>query len=192
MYIYTLIALAAVLVGVGMARSRKRKRFRAYLKGQINHKLNIGTLATKTLVGSNIVDVLDEQAWLSSVKATWTLKNVTPGATVGPLLVGIAHPDYTDAEVEEWIENSASWERFDQIGQEVAKRKIRKVGMFRGTGGIAEADVLNDGRPITTKAGWMLGTGQSVKIWAYNSGGGAYATTDPDLRVEGHANLWPR
>lgn len=175
-----------------MAKGRGRRR--RYLRGAIDHKLQLSTLAANTLIGSSIADVLTEQAWLSSVKGTWSMNKFTGAADDGPILVGIAHSDYTDTEVEEWIENLASWETKDKIGQEIARRKIRQVGMFHtatasdGT----ESYVLNDGKELTVKAGWMLDTGQTLKVWAYNSGGNALGTTDPAVRLQGHANLWPK
>ncbi len=158
----------------------------------MNHKISLTTLASKVVVGSAIADVLTNKAWLSSVKATWTLKNFTEGGAIGPIVVGVSHSDYTDTEIEEWIENTASWETKDKIGQEVARRKIRRVGAFRSPNVALGAAVLNEGRMITTKCNWMLEIGQTLKVWAYNSGAGAVATMVPDLRVEGHANIWPK
>ncbi len=165
---------------------------RSYLRGAINHKLALTALAAKVVVGSSIADTLTNKVWLSSVKATWTLNNVTEIADAGPIVVGVAHSDYSDAEIEAWIENTSSWETKDKVGQEVARRKIRRVGVFR-TPNIALGDsVLNEGRLVNTKCGWMLEIGQTLKVWAYNSGGANVATTVPALRVEGHANLWPK
>ncbi len=171
-------------------RSRRGRKYRRYLKGQINATQDIGTLAGRTLQSQLVTDTLTEKAWLSSVKATWALSDVTQSNSVGPLMVGVAHSDYTNAEVEAWIEQTSSWEQGDKIAQEVAKRKIRRVGVFQLFAS-DETIVLNDGKPITTKCGWQLVTGQTVRIWAYNMGSGAFATTTPQLMTEGHANLWP-
>ncbi len=183
----TVVASMAILF-VLMARHRR------YLRGQVNHKLQLSTLGSKVVIGSAIVDVLTEEAWLSSVKLLWSLNKWTSAADDGPIIVGVSHSDYTDTEIEEWIENSSSWETKDKIGQEIARRKIRRVGVFRAApGDTGDSNyVLNDGRMIRTKCGWMLGTGQTLKVWAYNSGGSALATTDPAVRQEGHANLWPK
>ncbi len=177
-----------------MARRARRagRKFRRYLRGQIDHILALGTLGPNTLVSGTNTDAVTEKAWLSSVVAAWALKDMTAASDQGPILCGIAHSDYTDAEIEEWVENSESWEAHDLIGQEVAKRRIKRVGMFPGTASTTTAEaVLNDGRPVRTKCGWMLGTGQTIKFWAYNTGIAALATTVPDMHVQGHANLWP-
>ncbi len=170
----------------------RKRRFRRYIKGQIDHTLALSTLGSKVVIGSTVGDTVSEKAWCSSVKGAWSLDGFTPAAGDGPILVGLSHGDYTDTEIEEWIESLDTWEEGDLIGQEIGKRKIRKVGVFRipvGSG-ITDAQVLNDGRVFTTKCGWMFTTGQTIRFWAYNQGSSAL-TTGALLRVEGHANLWP-
>ncbi len=174
-----------------MAKHPKR-RFSRYIRGNINHRLVIATLAARTVAGSDNSDVVTERAYMSSVNLRWALEQVTALAGAGPVMVGVAHSDYTDTEIEEWVENNAGWEEADQIGQEVAKRKIRKVGIFETPQAVTDAVTLNDGKPIRTKCGWILTTGQTIRIWAYNMGQAAFATTAPEVFVEGHANLWPR
>ncbi len=169
-----------------------RRRFRRYLRGAIQNAFNLGTLAGTTGIVNAVDDVVTEKTWISSVKATWALEDLTQAAGDGPIEVFIAHSDYTLAEIEEWIESTASWDQSDLVGQEVAKRKIRRVGAFGANSASAgNTLVLNDGKPITTKCGWMLMTGQTVNIVAFNAGSSALGTTDPALLTSGHANLWP-
>ncbi len=176
-----------------MAKHPKgRGRFRRYLRGNINHGLDLGTIGPAVVIGSTVSDVVTERAWTSSVSLRWSLNDWTPITNAGPILVGVAHPDYTDAEIEAWLENSGSWEEADQVQQEVAKRKIRQVGIFENPTGASLSRHLNDGKPILTKCGWMITTGQSIRIWAYNLGSVAAATTTPQLEAVGHANLWPK
>ncbi len=144
------------------------------------------------MVSNVIGDTVTERTYLSSVVLRWALKNFTQGAGDGPIMVGVAHSDYTSAEIEEWLENLSSWKEADLIGQEVAKRKIRMVGVFVTPATVNDAAVLNDGKPIRTKCGWILTQGQTLRVWAYNLGTSALATTVPDVRAEGHANLWPK
>ncbi len=172
----------------GKGRSR---RFRKYLKGQIDHVLSLSGLGTKDVTSTNVGDVLVEQAWLSSVKLIWEVDGGTATVDDGPVMVGVAHSDYTSAEIEEWIENLASWDSGDMIGQEVGRRRIRRAGIIHIGEATTTQVVLNDGKPIRTKCGWQLNTGQTVKVWAYNVGASAFGVTDPILHAEGHANLWP-
>ncbi len=149
-------------------------------------ELELATLASRTLVSAIVGDSVNETTWLSSLKASWSFTDFTAGLDIGATLVGVAHSAYADSEIEAWVEQTESWETDNLIGQEIAKRKIRRVGQFTTNG------LLNDGKPIRTKCGWMLETGQTIRIWAYNKGLQPYATTSPVVGVSGHANLWPR
>ncbi len=186
------IYILIIVMTIAMAKHGRKGRFRRYIRGEVDEEMALGTLNAKVVISAGFDNQVVERTWVSSVVATWSLKNVTPSATAGPVLVGLAHGDYSSAEIEEWIENSAGWAEADQIGQEVGRRKIRKVGIFENTGSVSDASVLNNGRPIHTKCGWILTTGQSLQTWAYNLGTGAFATTDPSVDISGHANLWPR
>jgi len=171
--------------------NKPKRRFRRYLRGNIDLKKNLGTLAGDSSVLQVVNDTVEEKAWLSSVKATYAISEYTIVAGAGPILVGLAHNDYTNAEIEEWIENANSWSEGDLVAQEVAKRKIRRVGVF-GVTISGDEEVLNDGKPITTKCGWYLQTGQTVTFFFYNQGSVALSGTDPEVAIAGHANLWPR
>ncbi len=190
-----LVILVVVLAALGLAKHGKGRgrKFRPYLKGALDESLALSTLGSKVLIGANAEGVLEEKAWLTSIKATWALSEFTPATDDGPIYVGVAHNSYSDGEIEAWLENeTGSWAAGSLVQQEVAKRKIRQVGVFRVSGTDAtNVYVLNEGRPIHTKCGWQLQTGDTVKVWAYNAGASALATTSPNLIVLGHANLWP-
>ncbi len=173
-----------------MAKNKGRK-FRKYLRGNINHGFDLATLAGSTAAGSTISDTVTEKAWVSSVLARWSIHDWTPAVNEGPIVCGLAHSDYSTAEIEQWFENTGSWEAHDLVQQEIAKRKIRLVGIFQNPAAVGESSVLNNGLPVRTKCGWMLGTGQTLRPWVYNVGTAALATTGPQLEVAGHANLWP-
>ncbi len=184
--------LLTLLAALALAKRTPKRKYRRYIRGAIQHDLDLGTLGANVLTSENLSSTITEQSWLSSVKATWALSDFTNAVGDGPILVGVAHSDYSSAEIEAWVENTGSWDFGNKIQQEIGRRKIRQVGSFLSS--VADSQgiaVLNDGKPITTKCGWLLQTGQTVKIWAYNSGDSALATTDPDLTVVGHANLWP-
>ncbi len=153
----------------------------------------LGTLAADTVIGSNFDGSVNERTFVSSVEAIYTMDQFTANSDDGPIIVGIAHSDYSDAEIEAWVENVAGgWNEGDLVAQEVGKRKIRRVGTFPAGASANDNAALNEGRPMRTKANWILLQGQTVKVWAYNAGSSALATTDPTLHVQGHANLWPR
>lgn len=168
-----------------------RRVYRRYMRGPINHVLDVGFLAGQDLISEILSDAVVEKAWLSSIRATWTLNQVTPVANDGTIVVGVAHSDYTDAEIEEWVEIANGWDQGDLITRERMRRKIRMVGTFTTPGSAALTMVLNDGKPIRTKCGWQLLTGQTLRLWAWNAGQSAMETTEPDVQIVGHANLWP-
>jgi len=165
-----------------------------YIRGKIEIDGALGALATKSLVAIPTAETASERLYNSSIVATWSLKDLAITVDDGPILVGLAHGDYTAAEIEEVLENAGSWDEGNLVQQEVARRKVRIVGSFRATAAGAEAVqtyVLNQGRPIRTKTGWILTTGKPIDFWAYNMGSGSL-TTGANLHIYGHANLWPR
>ncbi len=157
----------------------------------MNEQLDIGTLAANTLVALAAGGTVQERTLISSLVANHSIANWTPAADVGPLRIGVAHSDYTAAEIEEWIENTESWNEGNKTQQEIARRKIRQIGVFPSPGSANAVGVLNDGKPIKTKLNWILTQGQTIDIWAFNEGSAAFATTAPDYDVVGHVNLWP-
>ncbi len=159
-----------------------------YVKGRVEDELDLLTLATKDIVSALMSNVMEEAGTISSVDLVWSLSDFTEAAGDGPVVVGIAHGDYTNAEMEEAIEAaSGSWGRSDLVAREQADRKVRTVGVFQALGGTI--DYLNDGLPIKTKLNWYLSTGQTLAIWAYNQGSGAL-TTGSTLNVLGQANIF--
>jgi len=151
----------------------------------------LGTLAANDLIKLDVADAVSEKAYCTSVNLSWSLANFIPTANAGPILVGIAHSDYTAAEIEEWIENLFSWNQGDKVQQEVAGRLIRRVGVLTPAGeGLLLSTTLNDGKPVRTKAKWQLVTGQTIALWYYNMGSVALAG-DSVVETVGFANLWP-
>ncbi len=164
-----------------------------YIRGQVDESVPLGTLASRTAVLAVFDETVNERTLVSSLVASYLIADMTQGAGIGPIMVGIAHGDYTAAEIEEWIENTGSWNETDLVQQEVGGRKIRQIGVFTGanTDG-AGVEHLNNGDPIKTKLNWILTQGQTLDLWAYNLGANALATTTPTVFCQGHANLWPR
>ncbi len=181
-----------------MGRNPKRKKFRKYQRGNIDETQNLTTLAANTGVKNALTGIVTERTWMSSIKAVHSLSQFTPKTNAGPLLVYITHSGYSLAEIEEYIEAAAasSWDLGNKQQQEVMSRGkfIKLVGAFRpeSTDAVESIHVLNQGRPITTKCGWMLETGQTAALVYYNAGVAAFDTTVPVVQAVGHANLWPK
>ncbi len=175
-----------------MANKRKggtRRRMKRYLKGNIDESFNLSTLASATLISNTWDESVVERTRISSIVCSWALDQLT--SPQGPILFGVAHSDYSDAEIEQVIENAGSWNEGDLTSQEIAKRKVRIIGEFVSEELAGLTDVrFNEGKPVKTKLNWVLTTGDTLKMWAYNISALALATTDPAMRAHGHANLW--
>ena len=173
-----------------MARKKGAKR-RRYLAAVLNGELSTGTLAAKSLSSTDFPDTVVESAWCTSIDAIWSMLGWTVGTAEGPLMVGIAHSDYANSEIEEFIENVNSWNEGDLVSQEISKRKIRIVGTFTTPNGPSEGVVLNDGKTIHTKVNWMIPSGMTMAVWAYNLGDNSL-TTAAQVDARGRAHLWPQ
>ncbi len=184
------LLLVGLFIPAGMmARKGGRGRMARYLKGNVDESFNLSTLASATLISNTWDEVVVERTRCSSIVVSWSLDQIT--SPQGPILFGVAHSDYSDAEIEEVIENAGSSNEGDLVSQEIAKRKIRIIGEFVSTELAGLTDVkFNLGRPVKTKLNWVLTTGDTLKMWAYNISASALATTDPAMRAHGHANLW--
>ncbi len=153
--------------------------------------MQLGTLAANALIRNVWDETVVERTLISSIVSTWSLDGMVAGQ--GPILFGIAHSDYGATEIEEVIENTGGWNEGDKVSQEIAKRQIRIIGQFVGTQGTGTNDVkFNEGKPVKTKLNWILVTGQTLSMWAYNISGAALTTADPEMLANGHANLWAR
>ncbi len=169
---------------------KRRSRMGSYMRGTVDEELDLGTLAAKTLLSGDFDESVVETTRATSVEVVASLRDFTKATDVGPIMIGVAHSDYTDAEIEAWIENAGSWNRGDMVSQEISKRLVRKLGIFEIPNTISEAAVLNNGRPLKIKLNWKLITGQTLRLWAYNLGAAAIATTTPIVTLEGHINLF--
>ncbi len=189
-----MIALAVITGSIALAkRGRGKRRMGKYIRGTVDEDLGIGTLASKTLTSIIFDEVVNERTLVSSVVATYSMSNWTSIASVGPILVGLAHSDYSNAEIEEFLETTGSWNEGDLVQtKEVAKRLVRRIGILDATPSLERTVTMNDGKAIKTKLNWVLLQGQSLRLWAYNTGTANVATTVPNVHAAGHANLWPK
>ncbi len=188
------ILLLILVLWMGFKRdtSAHRRKFSRYIRGSVEEQVSLGTLAGQTLTSAVFDNTVNERTFVSSIVATWDVKNFTAGGAIGPLLCGIAHSDYSNAEIEAWVEDSGSWDEGDLVRQEIAKRKIRTVCELRAGATASDGFVANDGKPIRTKLNWIMLQGQTLRLWVFNLGGSAIATTIPIVQCSGHVNLWPR
>ncbi len=180
------VAIGVAIVLLRMAKGRGRRRGgRNWLKGTVLEGLALGTLATSTLVSADMSTV-NERTYAASAWLQWSLRGLTAGE--GPIRVGLAHSDYSDAEIEEFLEATDSWNEGNLVAREVSSRKIREVGVFSGE---STDETLNDGKPLKTTLRWILLQGQTITVWAYNASG-AQLNTGGFVGAAGHVWLQPK
>ncbi len=187
--------LALILCFVTLANKPKprRRAFRKYLKGNIDEVVVLSTLGAGTLISDIFDDLVIEKTFITSVDVIWEMDVVDVTSGDGPILVGLAHSDYTDAEIQAVIDSTGSWDEGDLVAQEVAKRKVKIIGEFATLiGDAAGVQVtLNDGKRIHTKLKWMLQSGTGLRIWAMNKGSSPLST-GTNVKAQGVAHLWPQ
>ncbi len=160
-----------------------------YLKGNIDDEVAITSLASKDVVGAAPDETVGQRTRITSVVVGVGLNDNTAVAGAGPIVVGIAHSDYTDAEIEEYLETTGQWDEGDLVAQEHGRRKVRILGEFPG---LDTSEVLWNGAKRKFKLNWILNSGDGLRLWAYNSGDqGISGATTPAVVLNGHANLFP-
>lgn len=172
-------------------RYARRRKMARYRKGNINLDITPGALASKTGMVAD-PDTVDDRTLVSSVKAFYSLSDFTPAVNAGPVMVGLAHSDYTLSEIEEFLENVTGWDEGNLQSREIENRKIRKVGVFEAPEDATKSTSLNHGKPVYTKLNWIITEGDTIRFWLYNDGTAALSgATSPNVNIDGHANLWP-
>ncbi len=166
-----------------MPTKRSQKRSYKLRKVRISAALGLSTLGSVTVLTGTFTGISDAQYRLMSTKSTWDLIGQTEGE--GPIVVGLAHSDYTVTEIKEALEAAAAISQGDKIANEKANRLVRIIGTFGG----GANSVLNDGRPVKTRFNWNIAIGDASVLFAYNDSGSAL-TTGAVLNVNGE--VWVR
>ncbi len=155
-----------------------------YQKIRINQLMGIGTLANLAAISTVLTSAMENEGRVSSIEASWSRRTGTAGE--GPVMFGVAHPDYTTAEIEAAIEIAVLGPG-TLIQKEVANRLVRHIGTFSG---VDSNEVINDGKPVKTKLNWAFQDGQvALTVWAYNLFG-TVLTTGMVINVLGHLNVF--
>ncbi len=187
-----ILVLLAVLLGMANKPRRRKRAMGAYVRGNVEENLALGALGSGALITDGWDETVNEKSLISSIVSTWSWDAIT--AEDGPIDFGIAHSDYTGAEILEVLATGGSWDSGNLISQEVSRRKVRQIGTFVSTQptgeGIADS-VVNDGKPIKTKLNWVLQSGDGLQMWAVNRGS-AVLVTGSSIKANGHANLWQK
>ncbi len=180
--IATIILMIAVLAtGLGAIALAKRGRNRRnFVAIPVERDLTLSTLADDagivlSLLGGNFTE---DFYWISS-DLSWSSKGATAGE--GPIVVGLAHGDYTAAEIVENLD-VAFLGPGTKIEQERARRLVRRVGEIANANSIFH--IAPEGGLIRTKSKFMVQSGKAANMWVVNKSG-AQLTTGQSIHVVG-------
>ncbi len=171
-----------------MPKAKGRRKFNLR-RVRIAATVPIAALAALDVVAGNIIPVSTNVYRLVSLKCSFNIADL--GATIDDgQEIGIAHGDYSAAEIEECLEAQAAIDIADLVTQELADRKIRSLGYVAGLGELDQSRTLNQGRPVKVKLNWLIGIGDTVKVWVRNGSDTVY-TTGSAVTVLGDAWVTP-
>ncbi len=146
--------------------------------------LALGALGSGSIVVGDFDSTVDETTFLLSLEAVWSLGETA--GDQGPISVGVAHSDYSSAEIGEWFAATGAWDSGDLVANEIRRRKCRQVGAFTG---IAKQGTLNNGLPVKTTLKFSINEGQTLQIWAINHDT-SVLTTGGVIQIDG--KVWAK
>ncbi len=167
---------------------KKRRRSFNLRRVRVTAVLAVGALATKDVISAGATGTVTSTIRVMSVKQTYTWSNI--GASDDDSLeFGLAHSDYSAAEIEEALEATTSIDPGDKIAGERANRLVRSIGTISAAlaGAAGGGAPYNNGLPKKTKLNWLLTEGDSLSIWVRNGSGTVY-TTGSSLQTIGE--MW--
>ncbi len=155
--------------------SRRRSKLAVI---NVSESLALLTLADNAVLGSDS-DPFGREFFAISADLYWNISGMTAGQ--GPVVVGCAHNDYTDVEVAENLNTTGMEDPGDLPAKEQGRRLVRRAGQFSV---VSTDEVLNDGKPVRTRLGFVITDGFSLAFWAQNKSD-APLTTGGILNVQG-------
>ncbi len=166
---------------------RSRKRAFHLRKVKIASEFAIGALAALDVITGAMTNVVADKLRLISVNLSYGISNHAAVIDDG-YTFGLAHSDYSAAEIEECLESGASIDLGNKVSQEQANRLVREIGQINGAGVVVSEGIpFNDGMPVRTKLNWLLSEGDSLNVWVRNASGAIY-TSGTTLVISG--DLW--
>ncbi len=154
-------------------------------KVTVNTELAAGALATKDVVEGAMTFAPSNPYRCISIDLSWSWEDVQAAIDDG-CDFGVAHSDYTAAEIEEALEAVGSIDIGDKLAQEKANRLVRSIGTIeKNATGLSGS--FNDGKKLKTRLNWAMGISDVVNIWIRNASGTVW-TTGSSLSVAGE--MW--
>ncbi len=170
-----------------MAKNHGRRRRRFTLRRvRVANGVATGALAALDVTAGPITDVATDPYRL--ITADLSFKLVDLGAAIDDgQEFGLAHSDYTSAEVEECLEAQASIDLGNKVAQEQANRLVRSIGTLTGDAVASGGKYFNDGQPVKVKLNWRMSTGDQLNIWIRNASSVVWSS---GAAMTASGNLW--
>ncbi len=150
--------------------------------------ISAGALDLNKATSGTLLPVGDAKYRILSLEYTATWADIAAQIDGGAVF-GVAHGDYTDTEIEECLEISASISQGDMISREKANRMVRILGTIQGDPNTAEGDsTFDSGQMNKERLNWEIPIGKTLKQFLYNSSGTIW-TTGSLLFMMGTANV---
>ncbi len=167
--------------------NKGRKRRFNLRKVKVASAVAAGALAAGDVISTAVTNDADNTLRFISLDCSYSWSNI--GAIIDDAATfGVAHSDYTAAEVEECLEAATSMDIGDKVAQEQANRLVREIGTISGFVGTAAAGAsFNDGKKFKTRLNWLMAIGDTLNLWIRNSSGTVW-TTGSSLTINGE--LW--
>ncbi len=166
-------------------RARRRRRFNLR-RVRVEAPLVIGALASLDVISGVITNAVTDPLRIITADLSISLADLGATADDGQE-IGLAHSDYTAAEIEECLEQAGSMDLGNKIAQEQSNRLVRSLGQLHDSTGTGAGLDWNGGQPKKIKLNWLMSTGDTLNIWIRNGSGNVY-TTGATLVTIG--NLW--
>ncbi len=163
----------------------KRRKFNLR-KVRLATSVAIGALASSDVISTNISAASTNPYRLMSVDLTYSLTDLGATSDDGQQF-GLAHSDYSAAEVEECLEAQASIDIGNKVEQERANRLVRNIGQITGNAGTLAGMSFNDGVSFPVKLNWHMAIGDQLNLWVRNGSSTVYTTGALIVMV---GNLW--
>ncbi len=158
-----------------MAKHGRRRRRFNLRKVRSTANVACGALAAQDVTSGNLTATSANPYRVMSLDLSWSLVDLGATSDDGQEF-GVAHSDYSAAEIEECLEQEGSIDVGNKVEQEQANRLVRTIGQMTGAPGTGAGLSFNDGRRVKTKLNWAIGIGDRVVIWIRNGSGTIWTT----------------